>query len=437
MIFTSTRNNNIQVSFSQAVKQCFPEDGGVFVPALSSFEDLRKWTYYIDKDTSFSSIAGTLTSAFMREEFSPIICEKIATEAFPFEPVITQLDENLFHLELFHGYTGCHRDFGVSYLCSYLETTNQLLGRKSVFVDFTHGELGTLLAKVLKGKKNLKAVMLYKKGTVQGLHEEDFIWNGGNILPVEVEGSENQIKAMVSSLFSDKSFVEDYNLTLANTTNVCRLMSQVFYFPYAFAQIKNKISGDIYYALDSGNYAMLIAGLYSWRFAFPLNGFYLPSTNELCVDSKGNPVILDSFVSMDKKGDVNPIKPANLERLESFFGKNELMIRSFIYPCDISEKKREKAAKELFINYGLFSDPGTASSYAVIKEKSSEVFDDDGAFVLVSQNHPALNSEYCRHVLGETPEMPENIAENLKPTILHREMIKSKEELQALIKKYI
>ena len=254
MIFTSTRNNKLEVSFSRAVKDCLPEDGGVFVPAPNAFEDLRRWIYYINEQTSFTSIAGTLTSAFMQNEFSPIICQTIAEKAFPFSPVITQLDENLFNLELYHGYTGCYRDFGVSYLCSYLETTHELNGGDSVFVDFTHGELGTLLAKVLRGKKHIKAVLVYEKGSVRGLEQEDYIWNGGNILPLEMEGSEAQIKAAIASLFSDKEFVAANKLTLANTTNVCRLMAQVFHFPYAFAQIKNKVDGDIFYSMEAGNY---------------------------------------------------------------------------------------------------------------------------------------------------------------------------------------
>ena len=92
MIFTSTRNDKLEVSFSRAVKDCLPKDGGVFVPSPNAFEDLRRWIYYINEQTSFTSIAGTLTSAFMQNEISPIISQTIPEKAFPFSPVITQLD---------------------------------------------------------------------------------------------------------------------------------------------------------------------------------------------------------------------------------------------------------------------------------------------------------------------------------------------------------
>ena len=430
MQFTSTRNSNLKVSFSQAVRDCIPDDGGVFVP--SSIEDMRRWIYYIDETTSFASIAGSLTSALMHEEFSPIICETIATAAFPVEPVVKQLDGSLFMTEMYHGFTGCHRDYGVSYLVSYLETTLQLKGGKAVFLDFTHGGLGALLSKILKGKKNIKAVLVYQKGTVRGLDEESLVWNGGNIYPVEMEGSEAEIKAAISEVFADREFVQANGLTVANTTNVCRLLGQIFFFPYSFAQVKKKFNGEFYYAMGAGNYGSLMAGLYSWRFALPVNGFYVPSTTALARSANGSPVVLDSLVDLKVRGETKPAIPANLERLESFFGKNEMMMRNFIYPCDVSEEQRDAAAKELYMKYGIFADKETASAYAVVKENCSEVFDEDGAFILTAYNHPSLSSDYCRHVIGEAPEMPDEIKASFVPVQLRRPVIASVEELKKI-----
>ena len=393
---------------------------------------MRRWIYYIDETTPFSSIAGSLTSALMHEEFSPIICEAIATAAFPAEPVVRQLENNLFITEMYHGFTGYHRDYGVSYLCSYLETTLQLQGGKAVFVNFSRGGLGALLAKLLKGKKNIKAVLVYKKGTIRGIDEESLFWNGGNIYPVEMEGTEAEIKAAISKVFADRDFVKNNGLTVANTTNVCRLLGQIFFFPYSFAQVKNKFNGELYYAMGAGNYGSLMAGLYSWRFALPVNGFYVPSTPSLARSPSGDPVVVDSMIELNNRGEANPAVPANLERLESFFGKNEMMMRHFIYPTDVSAEQRDAAAKELFVKYGIFADKDTASAYAVIKENCEEVYDEDGAFILTAYNHPSLSSDYCRHVIGESPEMPENIKTTFNPVEIGRKVITSVEELKKI-----
>ncbi len=431
MEFTSTRNNSLSVPFSKAVRDCIPEDGGVFVP--SSIEDLRRWVNFIDEDTSFTSIAGSLTSALMHEEFSPIICETISTKAFPVSPVVSQLDDNLFFMDLYHGFTGYHRDYGVSYLVSYLEYTLQLSGGSAIILDYSNGSLGALMNQLLKGKKNIKAVLVSKKGVIRGIDEESLVWNGGNIYPIEMEGTEAEIRADISKVFSDREFVKAKNLTVANTTNVCRLLSQLFFFPYSFAQIKNKIDGDIYYSMDAGNYGTLVAGLYSWRFALPVNGFLIPSTPALARSPSGNPVLLDSMVNINNRSEINPTLPANLERLEAFFGQNELMMRNFVFPIDISERQREKAAKELFMKYGVFADRSTANAYAAIKEAREYDLDEDCSVVLTAFNDPCLDAEYCRHVLGEAPEMPENIKKTMRPVEINRPLLKSAEDLRKVI----
>ncbi len=431
MLFTSTRDRSLSVKFSQAVLDCMPPDGGLFVP--SSIEDLRRWIYYIDGDTSFTSIAGTLTSAFIKDEFSPIICERIATSAFPFEPSVRQLDDNLFMLQLYHGYTGCQRDFGVSYLCSYLETTLEMSSQKAVILDFTHGGLGSLLARVLHGKKNIKAVLLYEKGTVRGINDEDLSANGGNICPLETELDEAGCRRIIGEVFADREFVRRNGLTVANTSNVCRLMAQVFFFPYSFSRIKSLVSGDIYYALEAGNYGTIMAGLYSWRFALPLSGFFLPATDALSADAAGNPILLDSFVDIKKRNRSDPSLPANLERLEAFFEKNSMMMRNFVFPNRISVAETDEAAKELFRKYGIFADRNTAGAYAVIKKNSGAVNDEDGSFVLVAHNHPALSAEYCRHTTGEMPEIPDNIKETMVPAVSGRPLVSTSGEIRSAV----
>ena len=188
MKFVSTRNNENIVGFKEAILNCMPSDGGLYVPYEP--EDLRSWILYADENTSFANLAGTLTSGLINREFSPLICEAIATRAFTFEPKVKKLDENLFLLELYHGPTGTFKDFGTSYLASALETILQYTEEKSILLDATTGELGACMAAALRGKTRVKSVLLYPKGKIRGIEESDLVWNGGNIYPIEVDGTE-------------------------------------------------------------------------------------------------------------------------------------------------------------------------------------------------------------------------------------------------------
>ena len=67
MKFTSTRNKSLSVGFSQAVLNCMPDDGGLYVPFET--EDLRRWILYADENTSFASLAGSLTSAMINKVY--------------------------------------------------------------------------------------------------------------------------------------------------------------------------------------------------------------------------------------------------------------------------------------------------------------------------------------------------------------------------------
>jgi threonine synthase len=433
MRFISTRNGDLSVLFSQAVRECTPLDGGTFVPY--SIEDMRKWIYYINESTSFTSIAGSLTSAFINDEYSPIICEKIATDAFPFEPNVVQLDENLFQMQLYTGFTGQQRDFGISYLCSYLENTLQLEGEKAVFLDFTFGGLGSILAKCLRGKKNIKAILVFQKGTVQGFDEEDFVWNGGNIYPVEMDAPIEQIRKVIHEIYDNEQFVVANKITIANTTNVCRMLGQLMYFPYSFSRIKNRVSDDIYYALNAGNYGTIMAALYSWRFALPLSGIFTPSTNELTLDSNGKPVIYDCSSEVQGRKCANPLNPANLERLKYFFKENDLMMRNFVYPTMVTEKDIVEAAKVLYKKYGVVADKDTASAYACVLGNKNIEGDDESAIVLLSNNHPAYSNDFCKTVYGRELELPVFVRDSLKKVELNRPLVSSAKEIMKIVEK--
>lgn len=431
MKLTSTRDKTVDASFADAISHCMPQDGGLYVPDGTA--DLQKWILYTNEKTTFNSIAGALTSAFIGNEYSPIICETIATKAFPFEPVLKQLDDKLFSLELFHGPTGSFRDFGVFYLAAMLETTLTLENKNAVLLDFTTGIHGALAAKALKGKKHVKSVLVFPKGKVCGLTEEDLVWNGGNIYPVEVDGDADKCHELIKEIFSDKELVSKLNLTVSTTANIGRLIPQTFFFTYAFTRLKNKISSDIYYALDSENYSNLVAGLYSWRLSLPVSGFIVPATDQLSIDNFGNPVITDSRISLKRKSTADASDPANLERLEDFFSHYSAMMKSFIYPAEISESEIDEAEKLLFEKYNRTADYYTAKAYAAALKNQDLIDEEGGAIVLIDRFHPAYSSDFIKETIGETVEVPDFIKAVKKPFELNKNLISSKEQLKNIL----
>lgn len=427
MRFVSTRDPSNRVSFAESVLNCMPRDGGLFIPEI--FPDLRRWLLYTNESTTFPSIAGALTSACINDEFSPVISEAIAARAFSFEPRLRKLGGRLFALELFHTPTGSHKDFGISYLVSCLETILTMSGGSATFLDATVGELGASLARAIRGKKHLKAVLLYPRGLLRGLEQADFVWNGGNVFPIEIDGTESDCHEIVRDIFSRRDVVEKYRLTVANTANIGRLMPQAFFYPFAFSRLKKQVSGGIFYAMPCGNYSNLVAGLYSWRLSLPVSGFICPTTDENKVDLEGNCEIMDSIVSLEDRDAADPASPSNLERLEEVFRTSALMLKHFVYPADVSDEDVAAACRRLLTDYGVHADKPTSRAYAAALRRSDIVDEDDASVVLVMRDHPALSSEFIRHTTGETPGMPDRIAASLSPTDLSRPRVTSAEEV--------
>lgn len=450
MDFVSTRNQDNKASFSQAITNCLCSDGGLYIPSTN--EDLRPWVYYLKNTTSFSSIAGSLTSALLKEEFSPIISEAIATNAFLFAPDFTQLDDNLYKLSLFTGPTGSHKDFGVSYLVNCLEYTLLLQDKKAVVFAISDGEIGSSLAHAMRNKKQLKALVLYSKGSMRGFEESDCLWNGGNIYPVEVDASLSECSNLARQLFSREDLVNQYNLTLANTVNIGRLLPQTFFYLYAFSQLRGKVFGDIFYAVAPGNYGNLVAGLYGWKFSLPVNAFITECTNELKVDGAGKAQLEADDKPLEKRAGVDPGSPSNLERLEEVFQTQPMMLRGLIFPQQVSEADRVSACKELFKKYAIFANGETAGSYAAAKKYTGDFADKDSTVVLVSRDHPALMGEnlgsltgkfygrdWIGRICGEAPEVPDYLARLLKPiepekkiSCTLEEVVKILEEISSL-----
>lgn len=434
MELISTRDSSRIVSFREAVLDCIPKDGGLYVPARE--EDLRPWIMYMDETTSFASIAGTLTSALLREEFSPVVCERIAAAAFAgFSPELRQLDDKFFSLELFHGPTGCHKDFGFLWFASALEHLLVMEDRHAVVLAATTGVTGRSLAAAFAGKKRLKLVLVYPRGTLAGLDENYLARNGGNILPVELEGDLSTALNLVRSVYSDPALVLRYGLTLANTMNIGRLLPQVFFYMYAFTRLRKKARGDIFYAVPSGNYGNLVAGLYAWKFSLPVNGFITDATAALSCDPTGQCLCTDSIVPLGERGAADPASPSNIERLEQVFAVNPMILRGLVFPADVARASVPELMYSFFRKYGVMLDSATALAYGAIDSVRDRINSDEGTAVLVSKDHPAFESDLLRKACGSAPPIPDILrtahdpvsgAKTIKPD--RRELVKILEE---------
>lgn len=390
MELVSTRNNKEKVSFKKAVLDCIPKDGGLYVPAQEI--DLRPWILHLDDTSSFSTIAGTLTSALLKEEFSPVVCEAIATKAFSsFSPQLKQLEEHLYILELFHGPTGCHKDFGLLWLASALEHMLLMEDKKATVLAATAGITGRSLANAFSNKNRLKTILLFPKGTLKGIDPSVLAWNGGNIWPVEINGSLEDAQKIVREIYSNRDLVTQFGLTLANTMNIGRLLPQMFFYMFAFSRLRKTIRGDIFYALPSGNFGNLVAGLYAWKFSLPVNGFITDASPLLSCTTNGPCVCNTIEKPLHKRNSADPAQPSNIERLEQVFEVYVSLLRGLVFPSHVQESALPQFIADFNQTYKIGIDSQTALAFGAIKKQRERIFSDEGTVVLVAKDDPRFD----------------------------------------------
>jgi threonine synthase len=252
------------------------------------------------------------------------------------------------------------------------------------------------------------------------MDESDFVWNGGNIYPIEIDGTAEDCHEIIRKIFADRSLVEKYHLTVSNTVNIGRLLPQAFFYTYAFSRLKEHVSGDIYYALTAGNYGNLISGLYGWHLALPVNGFICPTTDNLQLDIQGNCTVLDSVVPFNKRAPADPSDPSNLERLEYLFHDYAPMMKNFVFPAKVSVAQKEEACKKLFMKYQYLANESTSAAYAAALARNEIVEADDGTVVLLMRHDPSHSASFIRRSVGETPVALPNTAAAQTPVQLDK-----------------
>lgn len=382
---------------------CFPDDGGLYVP--SSAFDFRKFFLLMDEKTNFNELAAAVAPSFIEECFNPVSASRVVKNAFPFSPELIKLDDNFSLLQLYNGPSGVFKDFGIAFMSALFD---EFLddNKKIMIISAAGSGAGISEARAFAGKKGINLVLVYPSGRICGLDQSAFVQNGGNILPVQIDGTLDDCQRIVSDAVKDREFSQRYNVTSSGSMNAGSLMPAVFYFLYAFIQIKNFLSGDFIFSIPCGNFSNLIAGLYAWKFGLPVNGFIaaMNSNNSMGGFFQGKPFIpLPGIATNSPALDVSV--PLNYERLLSFCKDAPAVMRNMIYPYSIDDKLTLETIKKAHKKYGIFIDPHTAVAFAAAQKKEGNAH-----AVVLATGHPANSAKTINEATGETVKIPESFA---------------------------
>lgn len=411
--FYSTRQQDRQVSFHDAVMKGMAEDGGLFMPheIIPMDNAFFKQLHFM----TFPEIALAVAKNMIDNSIPEDALVEIILKSCTFDAPLFPLTNNISVLELFHGPTLSFKDFGARFMAHLMSYFAQHHHRELTILVATSGDTGSAIADAFYGVHGVRVVILYPKGKISATQEKQITTYGRNITALELNGTFDDCQNLVKRAFGDKELNESMALTSANSINIARLIPQSFYYFYAYAQMR-PLSPPPVIAVPSGNFGNLTAGLLAMRMGLPVARF-IAATNINDTIPKfletGHFAPSPSKQTMSNAMDVG--NPSNFARILDLYQYNHQYIIKDIVGMRFTDDQTKDAIKDLYNKYGYIADPHGAVAYLGLMEyltKHSSKY--PGIFLETA--HPAKFLESVQPLIDKEIHTPERLKRSFNLT---------------------
>lgn len=422
VLYSSTRNQNAVVKASQAILKGLSDDGGLFVPnqipALDkSLAELAGMNY---KEVAYEVMKLFLTD-FTEDELKHCI-NSAYDEKFDTEVIVPMVEaDGAYYLELFHGATIAFKDMALSILPHLLITSAKKNNVKNeiVILTATSGDTGKAALAGFAGVKGTKIIVFYPKNGVSPIQEKQMVTQkGDNTYVVGITGNFDDAQTGVKQLFNDKELEKEmaaagFQFSSANSINIGRLVPQVVYYVYAYAQLlrEGKIAeGEkINVVVPTGNFGNILAAFYAKNMGVPID--------RLICASNDNKVLYDFFTTgtydrnrefvLTTSPSMDILISSNLERLIYRIAGNDAQKNAELMSAlsgqgkyEITEKMKEQLG-DFYGNYATEAE--TAATIKKLYEDCGYVIDTHTAVAAtVFEKYKADTKDETKTVIAST-----------------------------------
>lgn len=408
----STNNPDLSVDFPTAVFNSMPLDRGLYMP-LHIPELDQEFIDNIDK-FSFSQIAYKVASVLLKDSIPLEDLQAIIDDAINFEAPVVELDPETYVLELFHGPSLAFKDFGARFMSRimayFLKDNEKML---DVLVA-TSGDTGGAVALGFLGVPNTRVTILYPKGKVSEIQEQQLCTNGQNIQAIEVDGTFDDCQALVKQAFADQDLNNRLRLTSANSINISRLIPQTFYYFNAYAQIKRRGKEELIFSVPSGNFGNIGAGLLAYKMGLPVKQFIAATNVNDTVPRFLQTGIYEPRTSVQTYANAMDVgAPSNWVRIMDLFKNDEAALKEVVQSQSYTDEQTLQGIKDIFEAYGYVACPHTAIAWLALKAYQKSNPGSVGIFL--STAHPCKFPDvFPKEIEVEVPEQVKNMASKQK-----------------------
>lgn len=387
MKYYSTNNPAHRVDFKEAVFNSMPQDKGLYMP-VSIPQLPQKFLTNLD-GYSLPEIAFKVASALLDGAIPEDDLEAIIYDAINFYAPVKLLEEQVYVLELFHGPSLAFKDFGARFMSRVMSWFLKDGEKQLDVLVATSGDTGGAVALGFLGVPNTRVTILYPKGKVSEVQEQQLTTNGQNIRALEIDGTFDDCQALVKQAFTDAELNKKFRLTSANSINISRLIPQTFYYFNAYAQLAREGKSKAVFSVPSGNFGNIGAGLLAWKMGLPVEKFIAATNVNDTVPAylkTGNYEPKPSVSTLSNAMDVG--NPSNWARIADMFKLDMSELNKLVTGYSYNDVETKAAIQQVFEDYKYVVCPHTAIAWKALKEWEAEKQAKDVTGIFLSTAHP-------------------------------------------------
>ncbi len=436
MLHISTRGSVQAAGFIDVLLTGLAGDGGLYLP--QSWPRLKTEAIRALAGKSYQETARTVLGTLIGDEIDEADLGTMVEEAyasFRHDAVcpLTQIDSNLFLLELFHGPTIAFKDVAMQLLSRLMDHALKVRNRRATIVGATSGDTGSAAIEAFKGLDQADVFILFPNRRVSDVQRRQMTTvNAPNVHAIAVDGTFDDCQAILKGLFNDTRFRTEVSLSGVNSINWARVAAQTVYYFTAAVSLGAPLR-PVSFSVPTGNFGDILAGWVAKRMGLPIDmlmigtnandilartfntGVYelrnvVPTTSpsmDIQISSNFERLLFEAY-SWDAEA-VRSLM-ASLQQSRSFTIAPEPMqkLRDEFQALAVDEAMVKQEMRDTLERTGLLLDPHSAigvSAARVLRQKKPEV-----PVVALATAHPAKFPDAVQAATGNRPQLPPHLA---------------------------
>ncbi len=300
MNYTSTRDSALCTGASTAILTGIAPGGGLFVPQQFPQVDMREF-YGLTYPQTAQKVLGMFLTDYDPDFLKTATEQTYSTKNFGGKAgFAAHVAGNTYALELWHGPTCAFKDYALQLMPRLLVEAKKNLGETGVtkILVATSGDTGKAALAGYAGLPGIRIAVFYPNaGTSEVQRLQMATQEGDNVAVYAVNGNFDDAQTGVKRVFADEDLAQELaakneKLSSANSINWGRLVPQIVYYFYSYAQLAER--GDIApgapvsFCVPTGNFGDILAGYYAKRMGLPVEKL-------ICASNKNN--VLTDFLT--------------------------------------------------------------------------------------------------------------------------------------------